>query len=705
MRELTKSVTVYNKHGERIAYFDSESPGIPENRINMMQRPTVSIEANGASTFTFQMNTKSQKWKDISDPENEYLVDGRKYCCLSPNSIAIENETVTVTAEETWNKLSKKYVQAYNVPKEQEGIDDQTVVLLPKSKEPLVVNGVTYHNVPYPRGSAGYNIWAILQGTGWRLAFCDVIADGFDPSQDYGVFNVETDQKDVLYNLEHIRELYGGIFVWDSINQTLSVHDSNKWNNDYGFEIRKGKNLNNLTIEYDNDIITRLYPLGESYLNIAAVNGGKRYLDNFSYTSTIYEGNLQNSDIYDQKQLKFWGEQQLAKLCKPRKTVTADIVDVRTIEGKEHETFDIHDIVTVVYRDGVDEVLTKESLRIISWQYEVFAPYNMSLELGDRKLNFVDFLKQAYESGNTSDGLIDSNGHISSDSIWDYEEDSLLKDHLYKYIHETEHRLEIKVDDVAGSLADFIVEANETFATIDALVQFETETTTAIANLKMYADDTFATIVSLTEFKTETTQAIAGIEQYVDSVEARVTSNTQFIENVDGRVTESFTRIEQVSKRAEAAIDFSAEVDGKVADLKIEVRNNTSTITATADEVNVHATTLNAHSESINVIADCVKVNGAIYAGMLASHDAEIKNLKAKMITTESLKSKNIECAGCFAGTGNFDAGGFKSCNIGSLEVTQTVYFPKKVYFAGYQFHIGKIEAKNGTFHAMTKVM
>ncbi len=87
MRELTKSVTVYNKNGERIAYFDSESPGIPENRINMMQRPTVSIEANGASTFTFQMNTKSQKWKDISDPENEYLVDGRKYCCLSPNSM------------------------------------------------------------------------------------------------------------------------------------------------------------------------------------------------------------------------------------------------------------------------------------------------------------------------------------------------------------------------------------------------------------------------------------------------------------------------------------------------------------------------------------------------------------------------------------------------------------------------------------------
>lgn len=627
MRELTKSVTVYNKNGERIAYFDSESPGISENRINMMQKPTVSIEANGASTFTFQMNTKSQKWKDISDPENEYLVDGRKYCCLSPNSISIENETVTVTAEETWNKLSKKYVQAYNVPKEQEGIDDQTVVLLPKSTEPLVVNGVTYNNVPYPRGSAGYNIWAILQGTGWRLAFCDVIADGFDPSQDYGVFNIETDQKDVLYNLEHIRELYGGIFVWDSINQTLSVHDSEKWNNDYGFEIRKGKNLNNLTIEYDNDIITRLYPLGESYLNIAAVNNGKRYLDNFSYTNVIYEGNLQNSDIYDQKQLKFWGEQQLAKLCKPRKTVTADIVDVRTVEGKEHETFDIHDIVTVVYRDGVDNVLTKESLRIISWRYEVFAPYNMSLELGDKKLNFVDFLKQAYESGKASDEVIDSNGHISCDSIWDFDEGTSFKGGLYKYIHETEHRLEIKVDDVAGSLADFVVEANEKFATIDALVKFETETTQSIANLKMYADDNFATIQSLASFKTETSKHFTSVTQYVDSVSSEVSL-------VAGEVDDQGQEIARISIRVN-------DVEGSVIDLDSDITNINSNVTNIKGRLNA----AEGHIDSL--YSRTAKIENAYIT------KAQVDSLVANKISTLTISASKIYLNGVRCGACN----------------------------------------------------
>lgn len=643
MKELTKKVYVYNKNNELLAYFDGEPPSYPENRIDMMIEPTVTIESNGASTFTFSMNMYSQKWQDISDPENIYLVDGRKYVCLNETGIVTENETVTVTAYETWKLLEKRYVQAYNVPKEDEFIDDQTVCLLPKSTEPLVVNGVTYTNNPYPRGSAGYNYWALLQGSGWTLAFCDVIADGFNAAEDYGVFNVETDQKDLLYNLEHVRDLYGGIFEWDSVNQTLSVHDSFKWNNDYGFEIRKGKNLQTLTISMDTDITTRLYPLGENSLNISAVNNGKRYVDDFSYTTAIYEKNLQNSDIYDQKQLLYWGQEQVKKLSRPRKNINCEIVDVRTVEGREYETFDINHLATVVYSDGPEQTLTKETLRIISWTYNVFAPYQATIELGDKLQNMVDFLKQSYESGNKADSVIDSGGRIDYDSLWDYENGTYWGDTLYKYIHETEHRLEIKIDDVEGSLADFIVEANETFATIEALVKFETETTTAIANLKMYADDTFATIQSFVQFQTQTTNAIASVEQYVDSVEARVTSNTQFINQVDGRVDTAFTQISQVSDKAQSAIDITAGFNNQMARLEIRVDDMGSEINATADTVNIHSSTLNAHSDSINIIADCVRINGAIYAGVLEAHEGYFDELKAGTGTFGNLYAKKSE--------------------------------------------------------------
>lgn len=701
MKELTKKVYVYNKNNELLAYFDGEPPSYPENRIDMMIEPTVTIESNGASTFTFSMNMYSQKWQDISDPENIYLVDGRKYVCLNETGIVTENETVTVTAYETWKLLEKRYVQAYNVPKEDEFIDDQTVCLLPKSTEPLVVNGVTYTNNPYPRGSAGYNYWALLQGSGWTLAFCDVIADGFNAAEDYGVFNVETDQKDLLYNLEHVRDLYGGIFEWDSVNQTLSVHDSSKWNNDYGFEIRKGKNLQTLTISMDTDITTRLYPLGENSLNISAVNNGKRYVDDFSYTTAIYEKNLQNSDIYDQKQLLYWGQEQVKKLSRPRKNINCEIVDVRTVEGREYEIFDINHLATVVYSDGPEQTLTKETLRIISWTYNVFAPYQATIELGDKLQNMVDFLKQSYESGNKADSVIDSGGRIDYDSLWDYENGTYWGDTLYKYIHETEHRLEIKIDDVEGSLADFIVEANETFATIEALVKFETETTTAIANLKMYADDTFATITSFVSFQDQTSTHFSQIEQYVDDVESRVTI-------VAGEVSDQGSKIASIELRVN-------DTEGSIIELNSDITQINSRVTEINSDVTYINGQLNAVSADIGDLkADNLSIRGtldvhhanfkALVAGTgkfgeLIVYKAEFSSLLAKEIDVGFLEGKNIKCSGISAGTGNFDVGGFES-----LSIYDTVNFPKNVYFAGWKFHIGTIKCNNGTFDAMVKV-
>ena len=627
MKELTKKVYVYNKNNELLAYFDGEPPSYPENRIDMMIEPTVTIESNGASTFTFSMNMYSQKWQDISDPENIYLVDGRKYVCLNETGIVTENETVTVTAYETWKLLEKRYVQAYNVPKEDEFIDDQTVCLLPKSTEPLVVNGVTYTNNPYPRGSAGYNYWALLQGSGWTLAFCDVIADGFNAAEDYGVFNVETDQKDLLYNLEHVRDLYGGIFEWDSVNQTLSVHDSSKWNNDYGFEIRKGKNLQTLTISMDTDITTRLYPLGENSLNISAVNNGKRYVDDFSYTTAIYEKNLQNSDIYDQKQLLYWGQEQVKKLSRPRKNINCEIVDVRTVEGREYETFDINHLATVVYSDGPEQTLTKETLRIISWTYNVFAPYQATIELGDKLQNMVDFLKQSYESGNKADSVIDSGGRIDYDSLWDYENGTYWGDTLYKYIHETEHRLEIKIDDVEGSLADFIIEANETFATIEALVKFETETTTAIANLKMYADDTFATIESFVSFQTQTSQHFASITQYVDSVSSEVSI-------VAGEVNSQGQEIARISVRVN-------DVEGSVIDLEADVINLDGDITNINSKVTNINGRLNAAEGDINSLSSRTATIERAYIT-----EADVDRIVAKEINGITITASKIYLGG-----------------------------------------------------------
>lgn len=574
MSNINQEIIVYNKNYELLAKFTKEPPIDNYNKINMMIDPTVSITQNGESTFTFSINSNSQKWKDIENPENIYLVNGREYTALSEDSFVYNGNIVEVTLVETWYLLSKIYVQAYNVPADREGIDEHTVIILPKSTEPLIVNGVQYDNNPYPRGSAGYALWALLQGSGWSLGICDVIVEGFSPEEDYGVFNLESDQKDLLHNIQMVQELWGGILVWDSVNKVLHLRDENKWDTDNGYEIRKGKNLKSSPIiTQNNDIITRLYPLGESKLNIKKVNNDKTYLENFSYTDKIYSRILQNSNIYDQNQLKFWGERKLSEICKPSRFITAELIDIRTVPGFEHEVFDLNDIATIIHSDPITGQEIKEKQRIIKWTYKVFAPENCSIELGNKTKNVVEIIKQSWENSEKADSSINDSGNIPSEDIWDREHGTNVPgrfDQTWNYIYQTENRLEIRINDVAGSLADFIVEANNKFATIEAFTQFQTEVTNAIAGLQLYVDSTFATIESFTQFQTQVSQSITSINQRVDANAAEISINARHIEDN----SENIAEIRVIANRNESAIELNAdriEANGRLIAQKADI--------------------------------------------------------------------------------------------------------------------------------------
>lgn len=314
-----------------------------------------------------------------------------------------------------------------------EVVDEHTFVILPKAdtRYKLTINGTQYEDsavkdqrgVIMPRGSGGYAMWAALHDTGWGLGICDVIAKDFDPSIDYGCFNVEEDMKDVLTNIQNIRSVYGGILVWDSENKLLHYRaensedyqahtdDFNKWK---GYVFREGKNITNQpVITYDNDIITKAYLIGYDNLNVRNVNNGKSYIEDYSYTNQVYEGYLSQELIYDtndeggQKQLLYWGRKELKKRCKPRRTFSLEVTDVRTVNGLEHEVFDINDIVKVYYHDSHDNTEHVEEQRVILWEYNVFAYWDCQVELGDKTSNLTEIFKLVYNKSLTTP---DTNG-------------------------------------------------------------------------------------------------------------------------------------------------------------------------------------------------------------------------------------------------------------------------------------------------------
>lgn len=418
-----------------------------------------------------------------------------------------------------------------------EAVDEHTFVVLPKSdkKYKLTIDGITYEDskvrdsrgVVMPRGSGGYAMWAALRNTGWNLGVCDVIATGFDASVDYGCFNIESDMKDSLYNIQYIQQLYGGILDWDSAHKILNYRAENYedynayrdgFNDWKGYVFREGKNMiEKPVISYDNTLITRAYLLGYGNLNVKAVNGGRSYIDNFSYTNDVYEGYLKQDLIYDtndeggQRQLLYWGQKELKKQCRPRKSVTLSVTDLRTVEGLEHEVFDINEIVKVYYYDEQSETNVIEEQRVITWEYNPFAMWDCTVELGDKTRNKTDLFKLIYKKQLNQPGT-DNMGNISGGNI-DISGggDSFNQNSLTNYIQLIARTTTENSDAIAG----LILDTSATHAQVDLFAQYQKQTdklfTQSYAGLTFYADEKKSeAIVSANKYTETKTKELDG---------------------------------------------------------------------------------------------------------------------------------------------------------------------------------------------------
>lgn len=761
-------VRVYNKNMQLLAIFDGNTEGLSEDGMrNVMVSPTVRIESNGVSTLTFQMLPASEKWMQIRDPENIYVLNDRYYTALEENAYQYTDENdvqiVNVTLSERWILLNRQYNQAYNcgiytcakahftgytndgatftinatecsnpgntisssnaweqvkawTPKDDDGnkltyailssdeykatgwekvpsgvfmrsisisgntatitiesrskrtsvqtfpysgasyklnasptpssvenvsinyttvsgdgkyvtsektvpfnyssangtvtlnytpaqgeningvlitygysdlgtispgatctfaygaeaIDEHTFVILPKakSKYKLVVDGVAYDDsqvkdsrgVIMPRGSAGYAMWAALKNSGWTLGICDVIATGFDASIDYGCFNVESDMQDVLYNIQYIQELYGGILDWDSQHKILNYRAENNtdyqaYNDDFnrwrGYEFREGKNMTERPmITVDNKIITKAYLLGYGNLNVKKVNGGRSYIENHSFSSDTYEGYLRQDLIYDtndeggQRQLLYWGQKELARQCRPRKSIELSVTDIRTVEGHEHEVFDINHIVRAWCTDDETGEYKYEEQRVITWEYNAFAMWDCTVELGDKTRNMVEVFRLVYNKTINSPGT-NGSGNISSSNItmgseWDgngyYGDENSLTNYI--------ELIARKTTDNSDAIAGLILDTNELYAQADLFAYYQKQTDTlfteAYAGFHAYADEQMA-------------EAIMEANKYTETV----------TEELDGSITEKITETEATVRTYADEKSASAEMSAK----------------------------------------------------------------------------------------------------------------------------------------------
>jgi hypothetical protein len=392
-----KQIYVLNKNEELIAVFnvDDEYP---------IFNPRIKETQNAEAVFTFSISPNNPKWLEINNPENLYVADGKVFStnfegCFQEFVSESNEDYIAVTAYERQKLLSRRYVKAWNSETGFEKIDTFMVVVLSGGDLPLR-NKDLYVNSNHLPGTSGYTLDALLFGTDWTTGTCDV----------EGSFDFETDQIDIYENILKVQQMWGGILVFDSYNKVVHHRDETKWLPYEGYEVKYQKNMQSLEKLYNNKIITKLCPLGESGLNIKSINNDSEWLTNFSYTDSILEGIENNPDITDSEQLKAWGERKLKDLCKPRKELTVQAILLYQLEGYELERIGLNDVVDVInYANIAGDI---EQLRVVGYDYGVWDYSDAIIDLSDVTLESTDIFKQTVSASNSI-----NNGTLNSKKV------------------------------------------------------------------------------------------------------------------------------------------------------------------------------------------------------------------------------------------------------------------------------------------------
>lgn len=219
-----------------------------------------------------------------------------------------------------------------------------------------------------------------LQGTDWSV----------------GTVNVTTlrswtcEEKNALAILRQVQNIHGGDLVFDSRNRLVSLLTFS--GKESGALFAYKKNLTSIKRVADTrSLVTRLYAYGKDGITFASINGGKEYVEDYTYSNEVRVSTLDCSNFTNPYQMLEFAKMRLAEYAKPRVSYVLSAMDLSVLTGYEHEQWALGDIVTVDDRDLGFTIKT----RIIRRQYNLQEPWKTVLELSSK-------LRELGDSSNNS---------------------------------------------------------------------------------------------------------------------------------------------------------------------------------------------------------------------------------------------------------------------------------------------------------------
>lgn len=332
-----------------------------ENANNIV----VTSEINGEDTLTFTLPHRDSKRVFIESEKKIQIVDDVYIIRTVKDSKSADGNAVTEVYAE-----AEFYDLAFSERKEERSFESETA-----------------------RTAMEY----ALKGTEWSVGTVDVRTKRTWTSK----------EKNALAILRNIADLHGGDLVFDCANRL--VHLLTMSGKDSGALFAYKKNMKSIERVVDTrGLVTRLYAVGANGMTFADINGGKPYLEDFTFTNQVRTSTLDCSSFTNPYQMKDYAQKRLAGYAKPTVSYVLNAMDLSVLTGYEHESWSLGDYVRVEDKELGISVTT----RIVRREYNLQEPWNTVLELSTTLKNLGNSASQWDNAADNLEGTMVSNNDI-----------------------------------------------------------------------------------------------------------------------------------------------------------------------------------------------------------------------------------------------------------------------------------------------------
>lgn len=329
--------------------------------------------------------------------------------------------------------------------------------------------------------------------------------------------------------------------VIDSLNKIVTFVE--KRGSDRGVYFSSQLNLKSVGQQAQTtDFYTRIIPVGKDGLTIEAINGGKKYLEDHTYSPKVKTYYWKDERYTVPESLMEDAREKLYDLAHPVVAYTCDVLDLAKVSRKYSILqFGIGDTVLII--DKYTKIRVQQ--RIVKMTEYLDNPDKNTCEISNVKLSFEEYAQKYEDTSDTVVNITTDNGTVDGDAI-------------------------DNIDAVKVQRLDEVIASSAKFTEVNTKILNVSDMLTA-ANAKIGTLETTKLTATDVDLKYATIQNLSAATGRIDILETNaLTASSALIHSLTSDVANINTLMFGTASGGSLTTEFSNTVVGLIGDAQIK---------------------------------------------------------------------------------------------------------------------------------------